>query len=193
MSQRFRFCLVLWIAVVLLSALSGKVQAQDEAPPANQLSLTPVPQISDADWTIEIIPARKVVETARTSAVGATVTAEPPAGDAEMTDDDSCGRLHADVTEYEHVYRTIPFNRAEYNANPSYRHDSTMEILTGNARHQTIVRHGSRVRAVPVSQPGGQTVIPYGFVRPSLRLNYYRHFPSLNPYWNIFWNYSGIY
>ena len=32
------------------------------------------------------------------------------------------------------------------------------------------------------------TVIPYGFVRPAVRLNYYRHFPSLNPYTNMFWH-----
>ena len=32
------------------------------------------------------------------------------------------------------IYRTIPFSRAEYNANPSYRHEAAMELLTGNPR-----------------------------------------------------------
>ena len=36
--------------------------------------------------------------------------------------------------QYAAVYRSIPFNRAEYVANPGYRHDATMELLTGNQR-----------------------------------------------------------
>ncbi len=47
----------------------------------------------------------------------------------------------ADSAEYRRVYNSIPFSRAEYKANPNYRHDSTMEILTGNARHQTVINH----------------------------------------------------
>ena len=35
---------------------------------------------------------------------------------------------------YGAVYRSIPFSRAEYNANRSYRHDAAMELLTGNPR-----------------------------------------------------------
>lgn len=47
----------------------------------------------------------------------------------------------ADAAEYRRVYNSVPFSRAEYKANPNYRHDSTMEILTGNARHQTVINH----------------------------------------------------
>ena len=47
----------------------------------------------------------------------------------------------ADSAEYRRIYNSIPFSRAEYKANPNYRHDSTMEILTGNARHQTVINH----------------------------------------------------
>ena len=47
----------------------------------------------------------------------------------------------ADSAEYRRVYNSVPFSRAEYKANPNYRHDSTMEILTGNARHQTVINH----------------------------------------------------
>ena len=46
-----------------------------------------------------------------------------------------------DSAEYRRIYSSIPFSRAEYKANPNYRHDSTMEILTGNARHQTVINH----------------------------------------------------
>jgi hypothetical protein len=47
----------------------------------------------------------------------------------------------ADSAEYLRIYNSIPFRRAEYKANPNYRHDSAMEILTGNARHQTVINH----------------------------------------------------
>lgn len=47
----------------------------------------------------------------------------------------------ADSAEYRRIYNSVPFSRAEYKANPNYRHDSTMEILTGNARHQTVINH----------------------------------------------------
>ena len=72
-----------------------------------------------------------------------------------------------------------------------------MEILTGNARHQTIVKHNYN-SPQPTIIPGGSSYsgpynpARYGYLRPALRLNYYRHFPSLNPYINI-WNYSGAF
>ena len=126
---------------------------------------------ADENWSIEIKPANRGVQ--ETQVV--------------KTRD---GR-EINLADYQRVYNSIPFNRAEYNVNPGYRHDAAMELLTGNARHRTVVRHGGTRQAAP-AQPAGNTVIPYGFVRPSLRLNYYRHFPSLNPYWSL-WHYNGIY
>ncbi len=41
---------------------------------------------------------------------------------------------------YEQAYNAIPFNRAEYDANPSYRHDSAMELLFDQMRPTTIIR-----------------------------------------------------
>jgi hypothetical protein len=43
------------------------------------------------------------------------------------------------TSEYRQIHRSIPFSRAEFDANPSYRHDAAMEILTGNARPQKTV------------------------------------------------------
>jgi hypothetical protein len=43
------------------------------------------------------------------------------------------------TSEYRRILRSIPFSRVEFNANPSYRHDAAMEILTGNARPQKVV------------------------------------------------------
>ncbi len=41
---------------------------------------------------------------------------------------------------YEQAYNAIPFNRVEYDANPSYRHDSAMELLFNELRPTTIIR-----------------------------------------------------
>lgn len=42
---------------------------------------------------------------------------------------------------YEQAYASIPFRRAEYEANPGYRHDAAMELLFGAMRPTTVVRH----------------------------------------------------
>lgn len=146
--------------------------------------------VSDTDWQMVIRPALRVRETAPA----------PVAAYAAPTSDncdncDNCGPANA--TDYARVYASIPFDRAQYNANPNYRHDSTMEILTGNARHQTIVRHSTTRQRRPVAaavpvRTGYGNPYNYGYLRPSLRLNYYRNFPSLNPYINM-WNLSGAY
>ncbi len=44
---------------------------------------------------------------------------------------------------YEQAYNAIPFNRTEYDANPSYRHDSAMELLFNELRPTTIIRSQS--------------------------------------------------
>lgn len=41
---------------------------------------------------------------------------------------------------YEQAYASIPFRRAEYEANPGYRHDAALELLFGTMRPTTIVR-----------------------------------------------------
>src|SRR5205823_3447861 len=43
---------------------------------------------------------------------------------------------------YRDVYASIPFNRAEYNAYPSYRHDATMEFLFNQMR-PTMIQRGT--------------------------------------------------
>ena len=180
---------------MLLTALSQNGLAQT-------LELTPIPAeqimppatnppvvsqtVSDAEWFIDIRPAAKVVAAPASGTEEIVVEGEQPC--------EKCGTAHAN--DYARVYSSIPFNRAEYNVNPSYRHDSAMEILTGNARHQTILKH-STVRPAPVvTRPVAASAVGnpynYGYLRPALRLNYYRHFPSLNPYVNI-WNLSGAF
>jgi hypothetical protein len=46
---------------------------------------------------------------------------------------------------YRDIYFSIPFIRAEYNANPSYRHEATMELLFNQMRPTVIQRSTSNV------------------------------------------------
>lgn len=45
------------------------------------------------------------------------------------------------VRAYKAIYDAIPFNRTEYLANPSYRHETAMELLTGNQRQIVVHRN----------------------------------------------------
>lgn len=47
---------------------------------------------------------------------------------------ESHGKPKVVAADYEAVYKSIPYSRAEYLANPAYRHEATMEILFGELR-----------------------------------------------------------
>ncbi len=49
------------------------------------------------------------------------------------------------ASTYEAIYRSIPFSRAEYLANPSYRHEATMEMMMGQLR-PTVIHKTYRAR-----------------------------------------------
>lgn len=164
MSVRFRICLAVWIVTVLCSVACGT-------------SFAEVYDVGDG-WAIEVIPAVK--RTDLNNVVfddSVTVTEDVAADDGALpVVHQTCGQ------DYRRIYNSIPFNRAEYNVNPSYRHDSTMELLTGNARHQTILRHSTERPAYPRRRYG---YVPYRYNNPRYGLNYYFYFP--------YWNYRGIY
>lgn len=85
------------------------------------------------------------------------------------------------VQLYSQVYNTIPFSRAEYNANPSYRHDATMEFLFGQLRPMTINRSTTIIK----QRSGGG--MPYGggspFYSPYGFNSYYYPFYNNGFYW----------
>lgn len=68
-----------------------------------------------------------------------------------------------DSRSYREIYNSIPFSRAEYNANPAYRHQATMEIMLGQL-HPIVVappaplrqktRREITVRFLPAIRPG---------------------------------------
>ena len=111
--------LTLAMATTALIVYSSGVVKSDEP----QVPAAPVPD----SWTIEVVPAATIRNLAP-QAVGAP---------EEATE----SSVSVDRAEYLRIYNSIPFSRAEYRVNPGYRHDFAMEILTGNPRHQTIVKH----------------------------------------------------
>ncbi len=86
------------------------------------------PATSNDDWVVQIIP-----------------------GPSRRKD------LIINGLSYQEVYDSIPYRQSEYLANPSYRHDTTMEVLFGQMRATTIVRNTSPERIdntpPPITQP----------------------------------------
>lgn len=48
------------------------------------------------------------------------------------------GKLRMNGLSYRQVYDSIPYSRTEYLANPAYRHEATMELLTGVPRQKVV-------------------------------------------------------
>lgn len=118
--------------------------------PSEEPPVVPMPNPIVFDAPMEIIPASKL-----TSQQHAVML-------------DSAGLpIHNGVTTaaYRRVYDSIPFSRSEYRVNPNYRHDSTMEILTGNSRHQTIVQHNHEhrqpVQRIPAPSRPSRVLVPF--------------------------------
>jgi hypothetical protein len=61
--------------------------------------------------------------------------------------------VEVDPAAYWFVYRTVPFIRTEYEANPSYRHEATMEFLFGQLRPTVIHKHYDVRRPAPAARP----------------------------------------
>ncbi len=80
--------------------------------------------------------------------------------------------------DYQTVYDAIPFSRAEYDANPSYRHDATMEFLFGRMRPTVIQRTSAQVDVnMPETivspwayNPYGMNSLYYPFYSPGVRV-----------------------
>jgi hypothetical protein len=149
----------------------------------------------DADWQVAIVPEQATVNTdgplvppapepAEEIALQvepAAAAADPPAP-AEYFEAPSHGiaiipaesakPVEVNGRTYEDVYRSIPFNHTEYMANPSYRHEATMEILFGQLRPMTIVKDQ---QAQPIVN---QLPSPYQPYRYSLSERWQYHAPA---------------
>ncbi len=75
----------------------------------------------------------------------------------EASEDQATERAKVDSSNYWAIYDSIPFLRSQFNANPAYRHDATMELLTGNAR-PSVIHHHDGANCAPYAADAG--VIP---------------------------------
>lgn len=77
---------------------------------------------------------------------------------------------------YEEVYRSIPYQKAEYLANPGYRHEATLEVMFGQLRPKTVV---SQYEPQTVPTPEFNLYWPYRYSQTEL---YWSWRPQLTPY-----------
>jgi len=162
-----RFTLAM--ATVALGIYIAKEARSDEAGPVPAVPVPAAPDlaapdlaapdlaapdlaIESPDEPMEIIPAAKLRATEDVLMVIINTDGSPvPNG--------------ISASEYSRVYDSIPFSRSEYKANPNYRHDSAMEILTGNSRHQTIIQHNFEhkqpVQRIPAPARPSRVLVPF--------------------------------
>jgi hypothetical protein len=108
-------------AVKASAKASGKTAKPSGKVPASDLQIIPAARVP-----LDGFPSPSAGKTS----VKTTAATQTPLGAKES------------AASYRQIYRSIPFNRALYNANPNYRHDATMELLTGKGRTQTVNLQG---------------------------------------------------
>ena len=106
---------------------------------------------------LEIIPAAKVPEFFENDNFAMSLsprdTAKAESGTAPSRSPVPVLAASFNRQEYLRVYRSIPFSRVQFRANPNYRHDSAMEILTGHPRTTTTVHHEDRPVFKTIPEP----------------------------------------
>jgi hypothetical protein len=116
---------------------TSPLRAADENQPVDQ----PAPQkgTTTAPQTGSGIIIRSN-EDYRAAASGTAAGAQVGAGSAPAA---AASGISYPRMRYTQAYAMIPFNRAEYEANPSYRHEAAMELMLGAPRPTTIVRQSA--------------------------------------------------
>lgn len=116
----------------------------------------------------------------RSSSAAATGDVAPPAMAGPHAFSAAASGASCNPLSYKAAYSAVPFSRAEYEANPGYRHDSAMELMFGTLRPTTIMKQTQ----------------PYFSRYPDMFR--YRHgvYPYLAPAnntmdVNYYWNYPG--
>ncbi|MBA3312686.1 MAG: hypothetical protein M3552_05475 [Planctomycetota bacterium] len=122
----------------------GEAAPVDEFAPFVEPEIVPAQGVpTDGTGEFEIVPGN------------ATEVEVPPEteGAAETT-------AKVDPASYWTIYRSIPFLRTQYEANPSYRHDATMELMTGRAR-PTVIHHHHEASHRGFTSPPPAAIPPY--------------------------------
>ncbi|MBC7819344.1 MAG: hypothetical protein IAG10_20865 [Planctomycetaceae bacterium] len=142
------------------------------------------------DWKIEIVPGPAIgpspVPKAQFAARQAAQAETKPAAVESASGIVTAGiesAMPAGITPaaYAEVYNSIPFRRSEYLANPSYRHEATIEILLGQIRPKTV----TSVSAPSATCCSPRAVSFVGLFNPWGAKNYYYHYSYSRPssYW----------
>jgi hypothetical protein len=182
MARTFRFWFHLTLIVTLL-ALASQVKAgdvsvrNDDGTPWTIRISPAIPASSPVTDAPVLPPAPETTEVAINPAIPAatTVVAQPVAEDFGIQIIPAKPRdVAMNDKAYDDVYRSIPYSLTEYLANPSYRHDATMEVLFGALRPTTVHRD------VPAQIPETPEWTPY---RPYLNAHwdYFETAPLLRP------------
>lgn len=97
------------------------------------------------------------------STAGAVASAKASRPATSKTAHSAAASARKDSRSYREIYNSIPFSRAEYDANPAYRHQATMEIMLGQL-HPIIVappapprqetKREITIRFLPAIRPG---------------------------------------
>ncbi len=129
------------------------------------------------DWRIEIVPgpaigprfvpkANRIVRQAQADKPDELLEKLPPLPAPEpatgVVPADAVAAMPAGINKasYIEVYNSIPFRRSEYLANPSYRHDATIELMLGQIRPKTITN--VMVTQATCCWPQAATFSPWG-------------------------------
>lgn len=142
------------------------------------------------DWKIEIVPGPAIgpspVPKAQLAGRQAAQAETKPAVVESASGVVTAGAeaaFPAGITPaaYAEVYNSIPFRRSEYLANPSYRHEATIEILLGQIRPKTV----TTVSAASATCCSPRAVSFVGLFNPWGAKNYYYHYSYSRPtsYW----------
>lgn len=87
------------------------------------------------------------------------------------------GPVKVNGMTYEEVYRSVPYKKAEYYANPGYRHEATMEILFATLRPKTVV---NQYESKLVPTPQFSQYRPYRYYsQRELNWGYRQGFPAV--------------
>ena len=148
--KRFSQMVLRFAALGLLSTLllSSHAHAQEKTfvPPA------PGKQLKNEKTKTNTPPLPPVTRKVMKPQIPDQAVAQPRQGTKPLSGSDwkiqITPRKKVDLNSYGKIYNAVPYRRSEYLANPSYRHDTTVEILFGEMRSTVVHRQNSPQRVV---------------------------------------------
>ena len=153
-------------AAAALVALSTSANGQEPVADPN-VPAAPVADVAPVAVPVQDAPPAKIVDNGPLPIIipAAKLPVGGQPGNQMIVTEQPSATTLINPAEYQRIYQSIPFSRAEYRNNPGYRHDTTMEILTGNPRHQTVIQHNHEhkqpVRRIPAPELPSRVNQPY--------------------------------